>query len=982
MIRRYFCISQWLRIASHTALIVALFSFHLPIHIKADDHIVQVTGFARLLKSGLSDNNDTDTNFPLAGGFTPDSVVNATNKRECPYGYVMNNKLCWIDGADYDLSPQSSYMEYVDSSDGSKNSVFYNAITASTGDNALIGNQRVPNIDVRIWTDDDIPPLHIQLPDGTNKKLRRKQKMTLRTNAEGRVIFSIMDDGELSLPVIHMQSDFPEHHQFSFMPTASLYHRMANLSKQQLNDAANIPLGNQDLDDAHSVMTQLAAAALNAGPTDGDEGNSLKKRDKIDAHASPPYSKSDDRTRVYRNAHSRTISLGVNHMTRLEIHPRSYSLPDHLFEQQNQLQLYKRTFAEDYWQKIRHASNSTMRWLKSTFVDIPRAIFNGTHKNDTQGYMDRVIEETSDRRKVSLEMLRDYTRLLPFGNTLSDKLGLNELVANTTSNDLIIITPAAAGIELFVYGPKKAFRTFVKSMQAIGAVLKGIFSRFGIAFRAVLDTLRAIFKWDDILMNHRILAAHYMKMVPFMRNEIVSRRGNFNTDLSNKVNQINNITGEATKLFADGNLSDLTDLFTKANAELLKNVTSNPSLTFGNSTNGDLQSTFITDHLVTNVDSMSVDVTDEDRKSIMDVPKEALKNIGALGDDTLNALKEIYANLVAELKKDNWNLKKLMELVQSLTFQASKFAIEKAVQAFLIAFDFVISLIDRILRAHLRIPYLTNFYEKVLVQRGSKFSLYDLYSLGAAVPLTVGFKSFYDGRNLFTQVEADVLVATENPEYYVENLVAVGLQVPGRTTSRLRAMYKFTVSLLLGAGYSTGHWISSLIGVFTRDTFGLYFLRAPFEFMSILCSFPWSWYTDTRTEVGVNIRFISWLVLFTPLFLGWPAENMVGVTGFSPWVFFSSLAVAIPNIYMVLRVWAQDLKLIKDDTLFSDGSTSMDITMKHVARLVRYTSMIILSVHRTPGAVGGLFRLMILASAGMHVGRLYLDIPAGSVYSV
>jgi hypothetical protein len=231
--------------------------------------------------------------------------------------------------------------------------------------------------------------------------------------------------------------------------------------------------------------------------------------------------------------------------------------------------------------------------------------------------------------------------------------------------------------------------------------------------------------------------------------------------------------------------------------------------------------------------------------------------VSGLGNETVSQFKQEFRKLIKAMSSPTVELKNMISILGQMGRVLAQRVVEKVAGAFMLAFDVWIGIIDRLLRHNIRLPFITDLYEKRACKGQCKMSVYDLMGLVSATPLTVKFKLLHQGRNLFTPAEAQVLISTENPEYYIDNLVSFAMQVPHQNMTALRLMYRVTTSHLLGAGYAVGQLLSAAVGFFSwadvtpvlRNELALYIFRAPFELMSILCNYPWSWYTETVTKV-------------------------------------------------------------------------------------------------------------------------------------
>jgi hypothetical protein len=295
------------------------------------------------------------------------------------------------------------------------------------------------------------------------------------------------------------------------------------------------------------------------------------------------------------------------------------------------------------------------------------------------------------------------------------------------------------------------------------------------------------------------------------------------------------------------------------------------------------------------------------------------------------------------------------------------------------------------MRTRLKLPFITDFYEKKICRGTCELTFYNFFALSSAIPLTITFKSFYNNTNLFTKDESAVLLTTMNPGDYIDNLVQFAMQDPGRNATLLRDMYRTTVSYLIGSGYASGQFFSGLVGMIFFEEVILYFFRAPFELLSYFTNYPWSWYSNTVTRVGLNIRFLSWYLQFTALLFGWPAKWLY-TTGLD-WVNWLAVLInVVPNTFLIIKVWLQDLELINDQLGPSygvqGGATTLDVTLRCISRLLimlpRLFLALKLSVYQPLawGSFGLMMRSIIMMGATLNYARLLIDIPNWGIYTV
>ncbi len=529
-------------------------------------------------------------------------------------------------------------------------------------------------------------------------------------------------------------------------------------------------------------------------------------------------------------------------------------LPPH---SDHRMKLFKRSYVGDLTRKFKTAIQHGKEWSDVTFVHVTKSLFNlSALRNSSRTYLKEVHESVSDASKMSILLAHDIISMMPFGDMANSRLGIDELAQNVTMSDAVLVTPFTYGLDVLILGPKEATRMLVTSIKHISAILVGILKKVGLLVKDIFQYVKSLFNWDDVLMNHRILSVHYGKMLNFVKTYVTGGQNNFTQDLRSTLERIGDVTEQATSLFVQGNLTSLADLIAVANKEIYRNMTEAPKLS--STVPQDVQSSFMTDRMASNIKDVQVQISDQDQESALELTKQTLQSVTGLAQDAGSAIWNEMKLLAAELSKQNWNMQAILPILVKLFRFSVQLVVEKVVQGVLTVIDFLLTLINRILSAEVKIPFLSSFYETVITRgQGSKLTFYDLFSLNAVLPVTIWFKAFNHGQNLFTEQESMVLLATENPEYYIDNLVLFAMQVPNRNATKLRSMYRQSVSYLIGSGYAAGQMMAGLVG-FTplgmTSVLGLYILRAPFEVLSIMCNYPWSWYTETVTKVGMNIR--------------------------------------------------------------------------------------------------------------------------------
>lgn len=96
-------------------------------------------------------------------------------------------------------------------------------------------------------------------------------------------------------------------------------------------------------------------------------------------------------------------------------------------------------------------------------------------------------------------------------------------------------------------------------------MLVGILKKIGLVIRDIFKFIVALFNWDDVLMNHKILLSHYAKMPTFIRTNVTGANGRFSNDLSSMVETLGNLSSQASTLFTTGQFDSFGSLVTTSN---------------------------------------------------------------------------------------------------------------------------------------------------------------------------------------------------------------------------------------------------------------------------------------------------------------------------------------------------------------------------------------------------------------------------------
>lgn len=132
----------------------------------------------------------------------------------------------------------------------------------------------------------------------------------------------------------------------------------------------------------------------------------------------------------------------------------------------------------------------------------------------------------------------------------------------------------------------------------------------------------------------------------------------------------------------------------------------------------------------------------------------------------------------------------------------------------------------------------------------------------------------------------------------------------------------------------------------------------------------------------MNVRFLSWISQFIAFFTTWAVETKTS-NAFNIFSVIALVLGTIPSMVMMVRVWMQDLKILNDKLLPPvDGTTSLDITLKYIARISMNAPRILLFITNLPEPPTQVLRATIVFGATLQNVRLYIDMMQNAIYSV
>jgi hypothetical protein len=144
----------------------------------------------------------------------------------------------------------------------------------------------------------------------------------------------------------------------------------------------------------------------------------------------------------------------------------------------------------------------------------------------------------------------------------------------------------------------------------------------------------------------------------------------------------------------------------------------------------------------------------------------------------------------------------------------------------------------------IRLPFLTNFFEKVITRGQARFNLYNLFSLMGAFPATLTYKVIFK-RAPFTKIEVDELQKTENMNDYVRTL--------SRLSKSTHQDAANTLSYVLGSMFVSTQALYSAVSFFNQLTiWPIRWIKGYFmgtlQYVMQMMTLPLNWELENRSE--------------------------------------------------------------------------------------------------------------------------------------
>lgn len=282
-------------------------------------------------------------------------------------------------------------------------------------------------------------------------------------------------------------------------------------------------------------------------------------------------------------------------------------------------------------------------------------------------------------------------------------------------------------------------------------IVGGVLERIGSTISGLVKFVRNLFNWDDILMTQKVVAAFLGQMPAQMKAALRQRKSE--------------ITGQI-----DSAIGTVGTYITNAITALRQRTAPSPKLNAPESNTENIQSKYLNSLVSNNLQKSSDGDNPGSQFTLRTDISQPLSNIfpsaqldplqQALSPSAFDHSYSDFQSLAGEA------LAKLLEVVEALLVQALTL-VKNGIEALFHMIEHLIEDLSAMLTAHINIPYVTNFYEKVVMKNnGQQLNLLGLTALGAAIPLTVFHKLFSNQTGpLFTEDDYNAVNSPSWPGY-------------------------------------------------------------------------------------------------------------------------------------------------------------------------------------------------------------------------
>ncbi|RKP03683.1 hypothetical protein CXG81DRAFT_16784 [Caulochytrium protostelioides] len=335
----------------------------------------------------------------------------------------------------------------------------------------------------------------------------------------------------------------------------------------------------------------------------------------------------------------------------------------------------------------------------------------------------------------------------------------------------------------------------VSSIQDAWAVVKSFLLRIGLTIKHLAKALRHQFQWRSIIYTTEMLQMHFRKT---FATEVIHDFEYYRTHLDKRFDRF-----KTTLLdYFDKAIDDSRGIVEKAHdpvdASNMKNAMEHLPVRvtyFADMTHG--VPTEKWNHAVNSLLRPEDDIHIKPTNITDKLASELIEGLGRLG----NAL------TFSELSADKMKTSALKVMREAALLTAN--ALPVVMNLLLSVTQQVFAIQDKLMSAHINIPLITNFYEKVLMRGGAKMTVYGMIGMSVAGPVNHLYGLFHGFKTPFYKKDVDFVSKLRWKEYNddvinadygcgynagLRNRISGVFGIAKSIVTMLKAFYKFKTS--------------------------------------------------------------------------------------------------------------------------------------------------------------------------------------------
>ena len=608
------------------------------------------------------------------------------------------------------------------------------------------GNGNPIGAEITVWAADADSPASLYTFDGNPSEITDQQQVTLTTNGQGEVSFVIdaaLPDGQpsanpLLCPTIKVRASFMQDGELVVVaPDRHAHAILANVTGDQLTGQAPLSSGKTatllsttatlSSDDISAVAQAINHVMTAAVEHSVQPGHPLtrKRNEAIDTALPQPY------TPMYEN-----LAMLV---APYDFHSNAISTHYLPVDQAVARILAAESMPTPYWQLSFGAAGTSAQPTGAVATAVSFTQLSLRDRNSVIAGLAEIspLDDltqlvTSQPDAVDLTSLANdafaeltaATQRVSFWNSVASA---SRIVFDTVEKE----TTGAEGrikvlVAYLIDSAGKAINAVLLTVRDAVDFVVALLQRLKVKVAAILDFVKTAFNWTDILTTQQVLESA-LTQLPGILTTAVS----------------------AMESFVDGKLAELQDVignqFDQWIAALADRSANSESAAAKSQPPQPIQHKYVMSMFAHNAGSVADE--DQDEQGLRD----ALLSASAVGQLTqkfpsgcLDGAQDALAQ--AGLGSYLVSMEALLDaamakLLAGLDTVATDVVglVRGAAQAFFNIINEMIEALGELAQKHIVLPWLTHFYEKVLLDGTGQLSLVSLISLAAAVPLTITY---------------------------------------------------------------------------------------------------------------------------------------------------------------------------------------------------------------------------------------------------